>query len=358
MFWNPATLTDVEGLEFEGSATFVFIPGDVHLDPVPGLGFPGSDEGDIAEDAFVPSTYAAYRLNERIVFGVGINSPFGLVTKYDRDSVLSINGIAGTSKLFSLNLNPAVSVDVTDWLALGVGLQVQYLDAKLTRQALGPLGISSLEGDDVGFGFTAGVRVTPADGTEIGLGYRSFIEHELDGQLRTENAGAFDVTAEDVDLPDIVTLGFRHKLTERFRVMATAEWQHWDTFDVVTVTGGPAPISLAFAYDDGWFFSLGGEYAVTEAFAVRAGVGYELWPIEDSAETYRLPADDAIWLSVGLSYRFSERLSGDFGYTFSTGGDNEIHAAGAGGPDANGPFSGVGDFNLHYVAAAFKLKLN
>ena len=119
---------------------------DVKLDPQPQLGFPGSDEGNIAQDAFVPAGYAAYRLNDRIVLGVGINVPFGLATEYDEDSILNQTGVAGKSEVFSLNVNPAVSVEVTDWLALALGAQIQYFDARLTRQALGPLGVSTARG--------------------------------------------------------------------------------------------------------------------------------------------------------------------------------------------------------------------
>ena len=358
MFWNPANLSDVRGIEIEAIGTGVFADIDVKLDPQPLLGFPGSDEGDIARDAFVPSGYAGYRLNDRVVFGVGINSPFGLATKYDGDSILNQTGIAGTSKIRALNLNPAVSVDVTDWLALALGAQVQYFDARLTRQALGPLGIAELEGDDIGFGLTAGIKVTPVPGTEIGLGYRSFIEHELDGTLEITNAGAFNVNYDGVNLPDLVTLGIRQRITDRFRVMAGAEWSNWSRFDTVAIEGGPAPIDLPFEYDDGWFFSGGAEFDLTQRVAVRAGIGFDVSPIGDDVRTYRLPANDGLSLSVGVSYRHDERFSFDLGYSIGAVEDMEIPAAGAGGgPDVNGPFSGRADTHVHFLAAAIKVKL-
>jgi hypothetical protein len=34
-----------------------------------------------------------------------------------------------------------------------------------------------------------------------------------------------------------------------------------------------------------------------------------------------------------------------------------IRAADAGGPEANGPFSGRADTHVHYIAAALKVKL-
>ena len=110
MFWNPANLADVRGLEMEAVGTGIFPDVHVKLDPVPPLGFPGSNEGNIAQNTFVPAGYAAYRLNERVVLGVGINSPFGLITEYDDDSVLSQTGVAGKSEVLSVDVNPAVAV--------------------------------------------------------------------------------------------------------------------------------------------------------------------------------------------------------------------------------------------------------
>jgi long-chain fatty acid transport protein len=357
MFWNPANLSDVRRIALEAVGTGIFPEIDVKLDPQPLPGFPGSNEGNIGQNKFVPAGYAAYRLNDRVVLGVGINSPFGLATKYDGGSILYQNGIAGKSEVFSLNVNPAVSVQLADWLAVALGAQIQYFDARLTRQALGPLGTSTLHGDDVGFGVTAGIKITAVPGTDIGLGYRSFIEHELDGELETGNAGDFHVKYDNVNLPDVVTLGIRQRITDRLRVMAGAEWSNWSRFDTVKIKGGPAPIDLQFNYDDGWLFSIGGELDLTRRVSVRTGVGYELGPIDDNVRTYRIPDSDRLHLSGGVSYRLDERFSFDVGYSFVALEDVDIRAADAGGPAANGPFSGRADTYVHYISAAIKAKL-
>ncbi len=357
MFWNPANLSAVQRAELEVVGTGIFPHGDVRLDPQPGLGFPGSHEDNIGQNALVPAGYAAYRLNPRVVFGVGVNSPFGLVTRYGGSSILYQTGVAGKSEVFSVNLNPAVAVEVTDWLAVAVGAQIQYFDARLTRQALPALGISTLDGDDVGFGFTAGLRLTPLAGTEIGLGYRSFIDQDLHGTLQTQTAGSFDVKYHGVNLPDVVTFGVRQRITDRFRVMAGAEWSNWSRFDTVRIEGGPAPIDLPFEYNDGWFFSLGGEFDVTQQASVRAGLGYEVSPIDDDNRTYRLPYNDGFLMSVGASYRLNDRFAFDLGYSFFAIEDMNILAAGAGGPATNGPFSGHADDYAHYLSAAIKVRL-
>ena len=158
-------------------------------------------------------------------------------------------------------------------------------------------------------------------------------------------------------MPDLVTLGIRQRITDRFRIMAGAEWSNWSQFDTVKVKNGPAPIDLAFNYDDGWFFSLGGELDLTQQVIVRSGIGYELGPIDDNVRSYRVPDGDRLHLSGGVSYRLDERFSFDLGYSFVAAEDMAIRAADAGGPDVNGPFSGRADTHIHYIAAAIKVKL-
>lgn len=351
MFWNPATLMATEGVEIEAVGTGIFPTADVTVDsPLP------LDEGDIAQDAFVPAGYAAWRINDRVVLGLGVNSPFGLVTQYDDASLLRLSGIAGTSKVFSLNANPAIAVQVNDWLALAVGAQVQYVDVRLTGQALpAPFGISSVEGDDVGFGLTAGLQLTPAPGTQIGLGYRSRIDHELEGDLNT-GIGTFDVDGDGLDLPDTVTFGIRQRITDSFRVLAGAEWSNWSRFETVTLTGAPADIPLGFDYEDGWFFSLGAEYDVNPRTTLRAGIGYELSPLDDEVRTYRLPDSDRLWLSAGGSFKANDRVSFDAGYTFILAEEADLLSAAEGGPIANGPFSGSSDGHVHIISAALKVR--
>jgi long-chain fatty acid transport protein len=101
----------------------------------------------------------------------------------------------------------------------------------------------------------------------------------------------------------------------------------------------------------------GGEFDVTERAAVRAGIGYQLSPIDDNVRTYRVPYNDGLHLSGGVSFRLDERFSFDIGYTFVAVEDMDIRAADAGGPEANGPFSGHADAHSHYIAAAIKVKL-
>lgn len=354
MFWNPATLSAVERFESEAVITGIAPGVDVDVDaPF------SSDEGDIGNNALVPASYFGYRLNDRMVLGLGINGPFGLATEYDDDSLLPAFGIAGKSEIFSLNANPAVAYQLTDWLTVAVGAQIQYLSLDYTDQALPSLPpgfTASLDGNDIGFGATAGVQIKPWVGTEIGVGYRSRVDHELDGDIDLGLLGTFDATAGDFDLPDLVTVGIRQRVSDRVRVMAGAEWSNWSRFETVELETPAGTTLLSFDYEDGWFFSAGGEVDVTKKLTLRAGIGYELSPIDDDNRTFRLPDNDRLWLSAGASYTPNQRWSFDAGYTFINSEETEILADAAGGPSANGPFSGDADSHVHIISLALKRK--
>ena len=355
MFWNPATLSQVMGLEFESGISGIIPISEVLVTTGAGSPF---DEGDIGQDALVPNSYAAYRVNDKIIVGVGINGAFGLSTEYNPGGVIATNGIAGVSDIFSLNVNPNVAYQINDYVTIAAGLQIQYSDAEINPVLAHPIaGLGLLDGDDISFGFTAGVHIMASENTEIGLGYRSWQEVDLDGTFAVAAFGPAFASTASLELPDMVTFGIRHKINDYWRVMAGVEWTNWSRFDTVVVTGGPAPVLLPFDYNDGWYFSAGAEYMWNDQLTLRGGVGWELSPLDNANRTFRLPDDDRLWLSAGASYKANDRYSFDVGYSFLTTFDTQIVPATAGGPSGNVFWGGEADANVHILSAALKVKL-
>ncbi|MFC0219217.1 OmpP1/FadL family transporter [Pseudochelatococcus lubricantis] len=320
-FWNPATITMNPGLTFESSVTLVApqstIKPDLYtLGTVRAAGGVPRDSGNISQAGVLPASTAAIQLNDRFWLGLTTNTPFGFVTKPNQDWAGQVYG--RTSKVFSLNATPIIAYKVNDWLSLGAGIQVQYLDVTL-RQASG-IGFGapnvSLEGDHTGVGYVLGATLTPAEGTVIGLGFRSSIHHELDGSLLPRPGVSVPVRAK-VNLPEVLTLGLSQRIDERWTLLAGVEWTNWSRLNRVAVvnkvTGTPAT-ALKFQYDDGWFFSLGAEYKVDDRLTLRGGLGYELSPISDAVRNVRIPDADRLWTSLGASYRWNDKLSFDVSY--------------------------------------------
>ncbi|BBE74728.1 OmpP1/FadL family transporter [Oharaeibacter diazotrophicus] len=318
MFWNPAAVTNAHGLTMESHHTFILPRSELSVDPTqtPYAGLLGNG-GDVGIDAYVPSSYTAYQVNDSLYLGVSVNAPYGLSTHSEAPWVGQADHLR--AKVFSANVTPTVGYKVNDQLSLGVGVSVQYFKVDLERAAA-PLGSASvdLSGDDVGFGFTAGLTYKPFDGTEIGLGFRSSISHALDGDITvrglTPTPLEFAIGA-DVELPETVTLGIRQKITDDFTLLGGVEWTNWSRLGTIPVKGAPTPTALTFEYKDGWFFSLGGEYAWNDQLTLRAGGAFELSPVEDEHRSMRLPDNDRFWASIGATYKVSENLSLDASYS-------------------------------------------
>lgn len=323
MFWNPAALGQFDGVNSESSYSLI-LP-DTEITRVGGG--PGSSSGDIGDTALLPASYYSYQLNDQIVLGMAVNAPFGLTT--DGKYAWAGSQFARESKITTYNFNPTVSYRVAPGVLIGAGLQVEYIDAQL-RQAFGaPNGpTAAVKGDDVGFGFTAGILISPANGTSLGLGYRSKIEHDLEGSFHIAGLAPQSRISADIELPEIVTLSLRQQLTPTWTLLGTAEWTNWsrlpklqincESFGPGCAGGGGVPLTngvLPLNWDDGWYFSAGLEHEYSEQLTLRGGVAYEISPIDSpEGRTLRVPDADRVWLTAGASYKYSDWTTIDLAY--------------------------------------------
>ncbi|WP_075215591.1 OmpP1/FadL family transporter [Mongoliimonas terrestris] len=366
MYWNPAAVTTAVGLVFESNHSFISPHADFDQDdrttPLLNALVPG-DGGDLGIDAYLPSSYTAYQLNESLYFGVSINTPYGLGTHADRPWIGQVDHLR--AKVLTVDVSPTIGYKVNDQLSIAIGAQIQYFDVNITR-ALFPTPTSptaNLSGDDIGFGFTAGVTYEPFDGTTIGLGFRSAIAHSLEGELVSPTSpGGLPITA-DLTLPETVTLGLRQRINDRFTLLAGIEWQNWSRLGIVDVENSAlgTVTELDFEYKDGWFFSLGGEYAWNENLTLRTGLGYEISPVTDEFRSARLPDANRIWASVGLTYEVNERLSFDAAYTHLFGEESDINRTsavpGGFGLPATVTYAGSSEASADILSVSLRYKL-
>ncbi|MGQ0457593.1 MAG: OmpP1/FadL family transporter [Hyphomicrobium sp.] len=328
MFWNPAALGQFNGVNSE-SAYSLILP-DTEITAIGGPGntsagllTAGASSGDIGDTAVLPASYFSYQLSEQLVLGLGVNAPFGLTTDGNFSWAGSV--FARESKITTYNFTPTVAYRVTPGVIVGAGIQIEYIDAQL-RQAFGaPNGpTSAIKGDDVGYGFTAGVIVEPAAGTTIGLGFRSKIEHDLEGTFHVAGDPAQNQISADIELPEIVTLSLRQAVAPTWTLLGTVEWTNWSRLPELRVNcdalglpacGGPTLAVLPLDWEDGWFFSAGIEHEYSPVLTLRGGAAWEKSPIQSAeGRTIRVPDADRVWLSAGASYKYSEWTTIDLAY--------------------------------------------
>ncbi|SDR36696.1 OmpP1/FadL family transporter [Pseudovibrio sp. Tun.PSC04-5.I4] len=327
MYWNPSTMTAHDGVQSETVQTFVLPRGTIDLDNatidvlgIPVTGVPYSS-GDVGVNAWLPSGYGTWKVNDRLSLGVSSNAPYGLETKPDIEWAGQV--YARSSRVFSVNVTPMAAFQVTDKFSVGAGLQLEYIQVRL-KSATGvpPIAAASptaeLRGEDynLGFGATVGALFEPWKGTQLGIGYRSPVEHNLKGRLVVGGDAPTPIRA-NIIMPETVSVSFQQELNTEWRALGSFEWTHWSRFGTFPVfnLSGDVVTELPFQYNDGYLIALGTEYDFTENITGRFGLAYEWSPIDEANRTPRLPDSNRFWLSAGLSYFYEDWLSFDFGYT-------------------------------------------
>lgn len=361
MFWNPATMTQVPGIQSETVFTGV-IPYASHS-PAAGstLGAFGG-ASDSASDALVPASYFSWQIRPNLWIGMSINSPFGLSVNFPER--WAGRDYAGATTLRTYNATPSIAYRFNDWISVGVGVQVQYGSANLSTGIGATPGVDAvIGGNGWGYGFTAGVTLTPTPTTTVGLGWRSGLNQKINGTLQTSavlpgtTTGSVSTT---LDLPDTVSLGVRQRLDSAWTLLGTVEWTNWSRIGTATIlqpNGAPATllagagggnVTLPFQYRDGWFFSGGAEYLWNDRLTLRTGLGYEISPIDDQVRTPRLPDNDRFWASIGATWQVFKGLHFDLAYSHLWVKDPSINiSATSGNPWFNGAVTYIGGVSAH-----------
>lgn len=368
IFWNPAAVTQRDGVNSDSNASLIL--GDSELTAEDGslLGT-GTDRNsdNIAQPAVVPASYFNMQSSDydkNLYFGFAITSPFGLVTKPEN---LNWDGAAlgQKSKIFNVNVNPVVGYKIAPGVSIGAGAQISYIDATLRfaqGSSSGPTG--SLEGHDVAYGWNVGALFEPLPGTRIGVGYRSKLDHDIEGFV----SGLFTPQSLPIPtlpaslsltLPASVTVSIRQDITPRLRVNGTFEWHEWSELDQVPISsaafGGFVPVIDA-EWEDSWFVSAGVEYDYSDKITVRAGVGYEESPVQTPQQRLTVVPDiDRVWVSAGGSYKMGHAMSIEFAYTHIFTDESEFDRSAFTNPALN--LQGTVDTEVDIISVGVKMKL-
>jgi long-chain fatty acid transport protein len=353
MFWNPAATAQFPGLNSESSYTLILPYANVDITgPGP---FGSGSSGNIGIDATTSASYGAYQISKDLWIGIALNSPFGLASKPENTSYPG-SYLGVTAKLITMNANPTIAYRIAPGITIGAGVQIEWAQTKLQFRD-SPTSVAQFGGNDWAFGATAGITLEPRQGTTIGLGYRSQMTHDLEGTFHSAaiTGGANVPGVATVNLPDIVTLSARQVITPTTRLLGTIEWTNWSVFkDLPLALPGGNQLAVQANWHDGWFFSVGGEYDYSPLLTLRSGVAYELSPIQDASERLvQVPDNNRVWLSIGASYKWSDSITLDAGYSHifvQDGGVNLNTVTGI------GPFTGTAQASIDLFSVGMRTK--
>ncbi len=285
------------------------------------------------ENGLVPNFAIAMPLTERLAVGVAVAAPYNFTTKYSDTSFARYD--AGTSELRSADLGLTAAYQVNDWLDVGAGVNVEYVKAKLTSAMPGfaPTfadGSSSLEGDGFAYGWNVGAQVHTGK-WDLGLSYRSAMEHELEGDIVTTLTGPLapnsvnSAGSAEINTPWFASASVRYAATDKLTLNAQINRIGWSEFDAIRVsyTGGGDTIHQN--YEDVTTGAIGLDYAYSAKTTLRAGVAYDPTPTTDQLRTARIPDADRTLFSVGLNTEVTEGIGFDAAVTYIAMNESKMH---------------------------------
>lgn len=329
---NPAGMSFLERREV--SAGFSFI--DAHSDishvtsTAAGLDVSGSNDGDIIPFSTVPFGYYVQPINDHWAAGVGLYAPFGLTTDYE--SGFQGRYFGTRSDIQVITLQPSVSYQLDNGVALGLGITYNQFDGELQKKVFVAPGLGDINakvtGDDAAWGYNIGVIYPFDDHTRIGLTYYSKVDYTLEGDTQLSNLPASFGTstirydaALDIETPDRIDIGLTHQLTPNMTLHADFSRTDWSTMQEIRVQNRNAPAALSESVEPlewkaSMFYSAGLSYQVDSQWRVRAGIGYDEQPIPDATRSVRLPAGDRTLLGIGATWSPLPDLDIDASYMY------------------------------------------
>ena len=278
----------------------------------------GSDVNNIVHSAVAPNATISHQINEKAFIGVGLNVPYGMITKYDEEWAGSAHGI--TSKVISATVTPMFAYKVTDKLSLGAGLQMQYIRARLTNTAQNQQIKTATKGDAFDIGYQLGAMYEFNENTRVGVAYRSQVKHKLTGEL--SSAAPVPNLNQNINArlttPEMLSMGIYHQLNDKWAVMAEYQRVFWSSFETLDIYGEDYPFvsSTKEKWRDTNFFAVGASYQIDHQWKWRLGLAYDQSAVRVQHRTPRIPDSDRIWYSTGLNYQYNDKLTFDLAYTY------------------------------------------
>ncbi|MBQ9270899.1 MAG: transporter [Alphaproteobacteria bacterium] len=339
-YYNVAGLTRQKGTQLTMGGTYI-APKATAKDVYSEDGKRDADVQNVVHAAVSPNITVSHQINDKWFIGLAGNSPFGMITKYDRQWVGADHGI--TSDVKTATFTPMTAYKATDKLSLGAGVQFQYLWAHLTSSSSKTgTGLVAEDGNSWAAGYQLGALYEINDSTRFGMGYRSEIKHKIKGKMKssgsiyTQMGGEAGAQGEfidsllnqrikvDLDTPAMFSLGAYHEINDRWAIMAEYQRVFWSSFQDLTFksrNGNNMPgkdyiASVNEKWRDTNFFAFGTSIKLDEQWKLRLGIAYDQSAVRYQHRTPRIPDTDRYWTTIGLGYQYNEHLSFNAAYTY------------------------------------------
>ena len=265
-----------------------------------------------------PHLYYAQPYNDRLSFGFGLNSPFGLGTDWGRSN--NFSPVVTEARLLFASATTAVAYKLTNQLSIGASVSVNYADLTLEQGLGAPGSYLRFSGDDVGFSGAFGARWQPAEQHAFGIIYSSKSTFNLSGKTESNFLASDNSSQLDFMTPARIAGGYSYRPAPGWNIEANVEWLDWDSLNTLTLDSSSVGGSkgIPFNWKSSFIYELGASYTTPEGYIFSAGYDFNQNSQPDTHFTPGVSDADRHWLNFGFGRKcagHSWMLAYQFGYS-------------------------------------------
>nr|WP_319398227.1 outer membrane protein transport protein [uncultured Carboxylicivirga sp.] len=268
--------------------------------------------------------YGATKITDQLAVGLSVTTPYGNSLSWgnDWDGRHLIQDIS----LQAIFIQPTIAYQITDKLGIGVGF-IAGNGAVDLNQALpiydqnGVEGGVNLSGNTWAFGYNAGITYKATDALTFGVNYRSEIMMKVEGGDATFTvpgavAGLYPNTnfGAELPMPANLTFGVGFKASDKLLLAFDLQHVGWSAYQSLNFDFEAETIPDSHNqrdYENTLIYRLGAEYALNEKVQLRAGIYYDTTPIPEDLLTPETPGTNKTGISLGFTWKVSEKLAVD-----------------------------------------------
>lgn len=329
IFHNAAGIAFLKGKQFYLGGTLIHpsstFTGD---DPFPGSSV--TEKGDVGL-LVPPAAYYTQAFTERLVFGVGLHTPFGLTTGWANPNTYSGRFVSQRAELKGFSINPTIGYKLADRFAVGAGLDIRLSSVSLQRRVpvINPFTLKVTDAatvdlksnTDVAFGFDVGALAKISDELSAGVQYRRHVKSsytgaatftpvgtgnaQLDARLAAVLPQGSQAVTTAIDFPAFASGGVAYT-TGDWTFEADLDWYQWSSFRRLSIAFTDRPEldeDIVENYKNSWQYRLGLERRLSDRFAVRGGYFFDQSPAPAESVSPLLPDADRNGFALGGTWK-------------------------------------------------------
>ncbi|MBI2836782.1 MAG: outer membrane protein transport protein [Acidobacteria bacterium] len=328
MFYNPAGLAFQSGSRLMTGGTLIAPSSDFKgANPFPGSSVSESQEKNLF---FPPGMYYARSLTDKLTFGIGAFTDFGLATEWSDPKTYSGRYLSTKAELKSISFQPTVAYKLSDQFGVGVGIEMRRSMVKLARHQpfLNPfnnqvLDVATIDMESdwkMGVGFSVGVLAKPKENWSVGFSYRHSIKIDYEGTgtftLNPTGSPALDALLKtklplgehpistSIEYPNMASFGLATTAIDKWTIELDVNWTGWSTFDVLELKFEDLNLvqEIPEEYEDVFNYRIGVERRMSEKMALRGGYIFDPSPQPVQGVGPLLPDSDRHGINIGIGY--------------------------------------------------------